>query len=138
MNLHSELEKIRAENGGLTRQTVVDAARPKRAPLHDQFTWDDRLAGEQFRLIEAGNLIRRVGLRVIDEPSGGPVTLRRYWPVVDEALSTRSYEPLDEIADDPVRAQLLLDRLDREWRAFRRRWQHVSGFVDRINRDLAG
>lgn len=138
MNLYRELEKVRAASGGLTRQAVVDAARPKRAPLHDKLTWDNTIAGENWRLKEAGDLIRSVGLKVIDEPTGAPVTLRRYWPVTDQATSTRNYEDITEITDDPVQSQLLLDRLDREWRAFRRRWEHVQGFVERVSRDLAG
>lgn len=52
------LEAIRLQNGGiLTRSAVVAAARNKRHPLHREFEWDDRKAGQRYRLLRAQKLI---------------------------------------------------------------------------------
>jgi hypothetical protein len=45
-------------DGKLTPADVVEAARSKSSPLHDQFTWDDGEAAHQYRLIEARKLIQ--------------------------------------------------------------------------------
>ena len=54
----AELERIEAANGELTKQNVLDAARPQNAPLHPCFEWDDNVAAEKYRLSQAGKLIR--------------------------------------------------------------------------------
>lgn len=62
--IRSELEKLGAETL-LTPETVVDAARNPRSPLHDQFEWDDGAAGEAYRLQQARALIKRVRVDVV-------------------------------------------------------------------------
>jgi hypothetical protein len=46
------------DQGRLTPEGVVSAARPVRSPLHNYFTWDDKVAGARHRLDEARQLIR--------------------------------------------------------------------------------
>lgn len=64
-----ELRRIEAEEG-LTAGAVVDASRPKDAPLHPCFEWHDRTAAEKYRLAQARNLIRAV---VVTERDREPV-----------------------------------------------------------------
>lgn len=67
----SALEKIANKNdGGLTAETVVDAARPASAPLHPVFEWDDATAGEQYRKHQATTIIRAV--MIVDEVTKAP------------------------------------------------------------------
>ena len=66
MSIRDELERIYETNGVLTPEAVVDDARPDDAPLHSHFEWDDALAGEQYRLVQARHLIRAV---TVDAPS---------------------------------------------------------------------
>jgi hypothetical protein len=61
-----ELERIREEAGELTSAAVVDAARPKDAPLHPAFEWRDKRAAELYRQHQASTLIRAVVI-VADE-----------------------------------------------------------------------
>lgn len=61
--IRSELERL----GGaalITPEAVVDAARDQTSPLHDQFEWDDSVAGEAYRLQQARALIKRVTVSV--------------------------------------------------------------------------
>lgn len=64
-----ELESIRAR-GTLTAPAVVDAARPKDAPLHPCFEWNNPTAAEKYREYQARKLIRSV--RVIQEGKTEP------------------------------------------------------------------
>lgn len=56
----SELKKIEDKTGRLTPGLVVKAAKNVKSPLHAQFTWDDSVAGHQWRLQQARNLINGV------------------------------------------------------------------------------
>lgn len=54
-----ELEKLmQAHSGTLSPEIVVDAARPDNAPLHNQFEWDDGIAGEKYRIEQARGIIK--------------------------------------------------------------------------------
>lgn len=54
-----ELLRIQARNDGLLRAVdVVEEARHPASPLHDHFQWDDTVAGHQWRLQQARQLIR--------------------------------------------------------------------------------
>ena len=54
--------------GGVKPSTLVDAARPTDSPAHNAFEWKDDVAGEQYRLWQARQWIRRVEIIVDDRP----------------------------------------------------------------------
>ena len=64
-----ELERIRSVNGQLKPRDVVDEARPKTSPIHGAFEWNNKTAGEKYRIHQARNLIRAVRV-VVDEDEG--------------------------------------------------------------------
>ena len=49
-----------ANNGKLTPEQVLQAAKDPESPLHDQFVWDDQKAAHKQRLDTARHLIRSV------------------------------------------------------------------------------
>jgi hypothetical protein len=60
------LEELAARNNGrLTPEEVIAAAKPKSSPLHDHFTWDDKSAAHMQRLYEARELIRSVRVTTV-------------------------------------------------------------------------
>lgn len=83
--VHEELERIRKNNPQKTLQPadIINAARPKRSPLHRFFEWDDGAAAEKYRLVQAGFLVKAV-VRVVDR-GGEKKTISAY-------VSKRSYK----------------------------------------------
>lgn len=72
------LAEIEAKSGNLTAFNVVDAARPKRSPLHGAFEWDNTVAAESWRLEQARSMIKSIEIVTIDdqgeaEPVSRPV-----------------------------------------------------------------
>ncbi len=56
-----ELKRLTELHGGtLLPSVVVDAARADHSPLHHLFEWDDTAAAEQWRLLQARNVINAV------------------------------------------------------------------------------
>ncbi len=91
----AELERLRRA-GSLTSSAVVDAARDPDAPLHPAFTWDDEVAGEKWRLVQARLLIRAV---VVTSGDGRPRNLYVHISRTDEAEG--EYRTLDTIISHP-------------------------------------
>ena len=122
-----ELERIRLDNGSVARpQQVVNIARAEDSPLHDQFEWDDSVAGEQFRLEQARSMMRSI-LVVVE--GDGEELLEPYYvhvEVIDaESHKLRGYVPLRvAMADPDMRGQVLNNAL-RELDIFRRKYGHL-------------
>lgn len=56
---------IRLNNGRITPDAVIEDARSKKSPLHDQFEWDDSKAAHQYRLEQAREIIRSVKMEIV-------------------------------------------------------------------------
>jgi hypothetical protein len=62
-NIQDELLRLAKRNNGvLTAEAVVEAARPESSPLHTAFTWDNDEAAEKWRLHQARNLILKINI----------------------------------------------------------------------------
>lgn len=92
--------------GLLTAEAVVDAARHPDHPLHSFFTWDDTQAAEQWRLLQARGLIRKV--RVLPSNDSDMPTVPKYVSLMsDRQREGGGYrETSDVLTDDDLLAEL--------------------------------
>lgn len=126
--LRDQLEAVRIEYGALTPPNTVAAARPEDAPLHPRFTWDDSVAGERWREVEARELIRSV-LVTYKETDRGKSSVRGYVSVPKSETTARQYVPTEEALLDPLTRELVLLDARRELRAFRVRYGHLEEYA---------
>jgi hypothetical protein len=62
------IRMLHDRNGGnLTRRAFVDDAADENSPLHPLLEWNDAVAGDQYRLIQAGTIIRNVEYTYVTE-----------------------------------------------------------------------
>lgn len=135
-DLRAQLEAVRARHGRLTPDVVLDDAREPGHPLHSRFEWNDSVAAERYRREQAHELIRSV--RVTYRPSDGPAReVRRFLPVPRPNSRQPDYQDVDTIAADPVAAAVVLAQFEREWRALRTRFGHLTEFFAVVDRDRA-
>jgi hypothetical protein len=64
MKIEKILARMEAE-GKLTPDAVVERAKLKTSPLHEEFEWDDTKAGHKWRINQARSLIRTVHTKVV-------------------------------------------------------------------------
>lgn len=128
MNLRDHLEAIRAKRGTLTGEVVLDEARDPEHPLHHRFEWDDSVAGEKYRLLQATELLR-VTYRPNPEK---PVELRAYQCVRGESTGRGEYVPTGEALADPFTRQLVLRQARRDAEMFKRRYRHLAEYAEII------
>ena len=101
LSVRDALIALEDENGRLTPEAVLTAARDPNSPLHDRFEWDDGKAAAEHRLHQARTLIRsvKVEFRVerkivssvayVRDPEAGP-----------KEQGYRSIESIRKVADD--------------------------------------
>lgn len=120
------LEAIRVRNNGrLTQDAVVQAARPKSSPLHPAFDWNDRSAAHKWRLSQAGYIIRKLDVVQEDGPAAEPI--RAFVNVSVE--NDRSYTSVAHaMSDDELRAQVIA-RAWKELQDWRERYEELAEFA---------
>lgn len=110
-----ELEKV----GKLTAEELVNVSRPEDAPLHNEFEWDDAIAGENWRKQQARCLIN--SLVVIAPETNQEV--RKFFNIVS---SDRKYESLETVMQSVDKRDALLRDAMRELSAFRKKYARLS------------
>lgn len=125
-----ELRRIQGNAPVLDPRAVVNAARPEEAKLHGAFTWQDAVAAERWREVQAETLQRGVRVVVIRRHEDGRE--ERSEPVAVYA----SFKPRDEVRgyretlvamQEPSHQSALLREALRELRLFRARYRVLVG-----------
>lgn len=128
--LGKEIEKLGSE---FAPADLVAAAREKTSSIHDYFEWDDKIAGELYRVEQAGEYIRHVHIEFIGR---GKIAgeMRAFQSVVvsdgDDSLR-RVYKPVTEIVKHKDLREQVVARAYRELVSWRERWvQYRNVFGD--------
>lgn len=108
---------------GLTPTNLVRASTPEDAPLHGEFEWDNDLAADAYRKVQAGGIIRQLVKVVanVDEPVRAFVSVAKR---TDE--ETRSYIGVEAAIADPILRGGLLAEAYRDASAFARKYRHLA------------
>jgi len=119
------LEAIRLNSGGeLTPAAVVDASRPRDAPLHGVFEWRDKVAAAKFREVQAGHLIRAVAVQFERGAEQEPLETRAFVSVVED--DSRGYTSVTVAMADPELRRQVVENALRELRTWRQRYAHYE------------
>lgn len=109
------IECILTKNKGeITASELVDAARPVHSPAHAGFEWDDKIAGEEYRLNQARRWMRTLMVTHVvaqEEPVkiALPQAMRLVHVPTVSGLGEGKYRPLrllPQIPDEYERAML--------------------------------
>ncbi len=145
--IDAELEKIRAKSvsGDAEAEDIVKIASNPKNPLHEEFVWDDSVAGHQFRLQQARYLVRAIEVIYETVPMGRAqkvklVRVPAYSNLRPKGPSEgRGYTRTVEIVDDPQLRQQLLAEAYRDIERFKLKYAILEEFgdlMDAMNRTL--
>ena len=109
------------ENGGLTAKRLVDASRPKDAPLHNAFEWNNREAAERWREAQARVLIASLITVPVESVTKEPV--RAFFNI---SYTDPEYESLEVIIRNEDKHAAMLNRAMNELRAFQLKYKALS------------
>lgn len=122
-------------NKALTPRMVVTATRAPDHEFHDRY-WglSDAEAAYEWRLDKAAEDIRyfRIKFREPTEDDDGTV---REWVSLTKGEG-QVYVKTEEVARDPVAAEVMLRDAERAWRALFARYEHLSEFVEMVKETL--
>lgn len=110
-----ELEKT----VGVNPQTVLDANRAEDAPLHNEFEWDNNTAAENYRLQQAGQLIRMLCIKPTIESKDST-------PIRAFIRTEENYESLNVVLNAQDKRKYMLDAALKELRAFQAKYKALK------------
>lgn len=88
---------VQQKHGGrLSATLVLDEAKAKTHPLHNQFIWNNTIAGHKYRLIQARALIRRV--KIISVHHAKVVTSVRFIRDPNAGAKEQGYKSIETIS----------------------------------------
>lgn len=121
------LEAIREKKGEHCAADIVEAARPKRSPLHGAFEWDDSKAAQEYRLVQAGTLRRSIEVVYAEAPEI-PTRAFEVSRVVHEPKGkvTRYFQSTDEVMSDPDKRAAVLTEALRQLQALRTKFRALQ------------
>lgn len=126
-----EFEAIERENGELTREAVVDRARPENAPLHPLFQWDDAVAAEEYRKEQAHKLIcNLVIVKARNEPEKPPITYRAFVNTNESSTTRGRYMNIQAVTENPETHRILLENAKRELRTFMQKYETLQELTE--------
>jgi hypothetical protein len=147
----AELNRLRVidPEGYLNPASVVRAARDDASPLHQYFNWDDGDAADRYRLFQAGVLIRRVRVHLVQVRREARQIDVQVVKVAPPPRSVRvfqaprggrglggGYRATADIANDDVLAADMVDTLRSEFTGTLRRAQDYCDAAIACGRDV--
>jgi hypothetical protein len=116
-----EFELIREENIELTPQHIVDKARDKKSNLHNEFEWDNEIAGEKYRVGQASEMLRT--LIVVNEEKENSAPMRAY---INVSTMTHQYFPMKIVIETPDLYKQMLEDAKKEMQSFIRKYEMLD------------
>lgn len=105
----------------VTPKNVLDKARDDSTELHKCFEWDNSIAGEKYRLIQARDVIRHFVIEYKKDEEE-PQKIRTY----QISTTTNQYKPTRVILQNPDEYAALLERAKDELRDIQRRYNTLA------------
>jgi hypothetical protein len=141
--IKKQLEAIANRPAGLNPRTLLTEAANPLSSLHKYFEWDDTEAARQYRLMQAGQLIRRV--RITYSPSEGrEFRVRAFVNVTPEACEDESprghYVSFETAIGIPNYREQLLANARRDAETFKQKYatlEEVLPIIQAIDAGLA-
>ena len=124
-------QKLRESEAGLTPHTLVEASRAETAPLHNEFEWDDAIAGEKYRETQASCIIRHL---TIVETNTEEVRMNGVRAFVSTGEQTNAYVPVKEALENTTWRENLLKAAKADMKSFVYKYRKLSELAGVINK----
>lgn len=107
----------------VTPENIVELAKDEKSVIHNDFEWNDTVAGAKYRLLQAREMIRNFVFETVEEEKQ-PVRALQITTV------TNVYKPVEFFLKNEDEYQSLLKRALSELQAFKARYSSLAELED--------
>ena len=119
-------EEIMSIGESATPQQILDKARNESSELHRCFTWDDSIAAEQYRLVEARKIVRMLIIQRADNENSAPI---RFFMKTDASLDS-GYKATTVIFRNEDETAALLAKAKADAKSWSIRYQTLREYAE--------
>ncbi len=119
------LEQIEREEGAINPAILVDKSRDQQSPTHECFEWNDSIAAEEYRVVQAREVMRFIV--TVAEAEEEPREVRAFYSVADKTEPSQTfYISRDKALADEEYREYILNQARNELESFRRKYEHLA------------
>jgi hypothetical protein len=117
--------EIQSIGSQFTTKDIVNKARDKNTQLHKLFEWNNKIAGEKYREIQAGDIIRNLVVVKVNTESGASekTNIRVF---VSDNRRNGGYKPITVVLRQQDEYERLLEQAYKELQAFKDKYENLS------------
>ncbi len=125
---------------GLTTKNLVEASRPEDAPLHKEFEWNNDIAGEKFREMQAGKMITNLKVVIKQDETK---KIRGFVTLEHSVGRPGTFERTEKVLEVTEKRNRLLTLAIKELQAFRKKYIMLSelaelfDIIDKLGKESA-
>lgn len=118
-------EEIRTLGDEIRAEQVLELARDENTELHKCFEWDDSIAAEKYRYVQAQRVIKMLVIKEEEKPDDRPPVRMFY-----KTVSNEGYKPTELIIKKQDEYDALLKRAYAELLSFKNKYSMLSELQD--------
>lgn len=133
-NFNADADKVGAELetigsiGELTKESIVEFAKNKKSELHKCFEWDDKIAGEKFRLHQANLVLVNLSIVVNEETQE---TTRMFVNIQSE--EKKVFKNIVSVLENEEDYKQLLKKAEDAFISYKEKYRQMIEFQDLKN-----
>lgn len=131
------MEMIEERDGQVTKEALLEEARPEDSPMHPAFEWDDGIAAEKYRLSQARHIINDIVVTIEKTGEDEQTKAPGFVNVVLGKENNAKYRNVEVAINDNEMKNALLKNAMWELRQFEKKYRmlkELSGVFNEINR----
>lgn len=117
-----ELEEV-------TNVSVLEKAKDKNSELHKCFEWDDTVAGDKYRLIQASTVISSISI-VVNEDTNEEKIIKKYVKVYDESKEKNKFKSIVEVLKNDSEYMQIVDKAEKEFLDYKKKYESILQLRD--------
>ena len=118
-------DEIYGDGESRTLSDIVDLARNKKSAMHNYFEWDNKIASEKYRVIQAQRLVKNFVL-IREDPETKEEEKTVFRLVEADSSRTGTYKPVKFFYENKDEYEKLLDRAKIELEGIKNRYQRLT------------
>lgn len=127
--LSKVIHRIAGDKNTVSKKQLVDSARSINSPIHKYFEWNNSIAGEKYRLEQAGYYLRVIVIEC--EHKNVRVRMREFMPAATaNGGNPRNYAPTLRLLSTDTGKKLLLTQALQEMKSFKEKYAIFKDLCD--------
>ena len=138
------LREIEEHEGCLTPEKIVEQSRAETAVLHGCFEWSNPKAAEEYRKMQAREILRHITIEHSEGEGEQAREVRAFWHIENDVSNDDKgrYISLNRALEDGEHFEYILKTALKELNSFKRKYAHLSELssifreIDKIEEQL--